>query len=164
MTSEIVMNLSPIGLPARAQELVDAGLARVKSIDWFDFVPSDYQVVYTLLAALERGRFCEWGSGIGIVTGLAEMLGYAAPVGLEIHEPLVTASNEIYARFGLKARAEVGDYFERSDVADLYFTYCWPGVVERTQERFLTIAPPGARLIVYYGPADVRWTAKLPSD
>ncbi len=163
MTTEIVMTLSPIALPARAQEFVEAGLARVKRIDWFDFVPSDYQVVYTLLSALRPGRFCEWGSGVGIVTGLAEMLGYTA-LGLEIHEPLVKASHELFSQFGLQARAEVGDYFERTDAADLYFTYCWPGVVERTQERFLTIAPPGARLIVYYGPADIRWIAKLPSD
>ena len=159
MSQEITLSLSAMPLPAPAQQLVDRGLARVKSINWFDFVPSDYQVVYTVLAALERGRFCEWGSGIGIVTGLAEMLGYSA-LGIEIHEPLVAASNELLSQFGLQARTEVGDFFERTDAADLYFTYSWPGIVERAQDRFLEIAPAGARLIVYFGPADIRWIAK----
>ncbi|MEX2139289.1 MAG: hypothetical protein WD894_08515 [Pirellulales bacterium] len=159
MANEIILTLSPITLPARAREFVDAGLARAKSIDWFDFVPSDYDVVYTLLMALARGRFCEWGSGVGIVTGLAEMLGYTAQ-GIEIHEPLVKASHDLFTQFGLQARTEVGDYFERIDSADLYFSYCWPGVVERMQDRFLEIAAPGARLIVYYGPADIRWIVK----
>jgi protein-L-isoaspartate O-methyltransferase len=159
MPQEITLTLTSLSLPARAQQFVAAGLARAKSTTWFDFVPSDYDVVYTLLSALARARFCEWGSGVGIVTGLAEMLGYTA-LGIEIHEPLVKASRDLFAEFGLQARTEVGDYFERTDLADLYFTYCWPGMVERTQGRFIEIAPEGARLIVYYGPSDVRWIAK----
>jgi hypothetical protein len=159
MSQDITLSLTSVPLPARARQFVDAGLALAKSTQWFDFVPSDYDVVYTVLSALERARFCEWGSGVGIVTGLAEMLGYKA-LGIEIHEPLVKASHELFAEFGLQSRTEVGDYFERTDLAELYFTYCWPGVVERTQDRFIEIAPQGARLIVYYGPSDIRWIAR----
>jgi hypothetical protein len=154
--TEIQLNLLPIGLPDRAERFVAAGRERGKRVDWFDFVASDYAVVYTLLAALERGRFCEWGSGMGVVTGLAEMLGYTA-VGIEFHEPLVQASRDLLREFDLHAGIEQGDYYERTDAADLYFAYCWPNRVVRTTERFHEIAPPGARLLIYYGPADIRW-------
>jgi hypothetical protein len=155
-TTEIQLNLLPIPLPERAERFVAAGMERGKSVDWFDFVASDYAVVYTVLAALQRGRFVEWGSGLGVVTGLAEMLGYVA-TGVEFHEPLAESSRELLSEFGLESQIECGDYFERSFAADLYFTYCWPNRVVRTTERFHEIAPPGSRLLIYYGPADIRW-------
>jgi len=159
-TTEIQLNLLTIPLPERAARFVTDGVERGKSVDWFDFVASDYAVVYTLLSALQRGRFCEWGSGLGVVTGLAEMLGYSA-TGVEIHEPLVQASRELLAEHGLQSSIECGDYHERADAAELYFTYCWPNRVVRTTERFHEIAPPGSRLLIYYGPADIRW---IPRD
>jgi hypothetical protein len=155
-TTEIQLNLLPIPLTERAERFIAAGLERGKTVDWFDFVASDYAVVYTLLSALQRGRFCEWGSGLGVVTGLAEMLGYSA-TGVEIHEPLVQSSRELLAEFALQSPIECGDYHERADAAELYFTYCWPNRVVRTTERFHDIAPPGSRLLIYYGPADIRW-------
>lgn len=159
MADEIVLNLSAVPLPERARRLIDAGRRRAAGIDWFDFVASDYTVVYSVLAALQRGRFCDWGSGLGVVPGLAEMLGYEA-IGIEIHDPLVSASRDLLRQFGLRSRIEAGDYYERSDPADLYFAYCWPGKVARTEQRFREVAPDGARLLVYYGPADIRWIAK----
>ena len=159
MSDEIALSLVQIAMPEAAKRLQQAAMERVKSISWFDFVPSDYEVVYTVLAALERGRFCEWGSGMGVATGLAEMLGYTA-MGIEFHEPLVAASRALLSQFQLQARIELGDYYERTDQADLYFAYCWPGKVARTQKRFFEVAPPGARLLIYYGRSDIRWIAK----
>jgi hypothetical protein len=155
-TIEIQLNLLPIPLPERVEQLIAAGLERGKSVDWFDFVASDYAVVYTLLAALQRGRFCEWGSGLGVVTAMAEMLGYTA-TGVEFHQPLAESSRELLAEFGLQARIECADYFEEPFAADLYFAYCWPNRVVRTTVRFHEVAPPGSRLLIYYGPADIRW-------
>lgn len=156
MAEELVLNLSKVEVPGEARELISAGLTRSLSIDWFDFVASDCEVVYTLLSALQRGAFCEWGSGLGIVTGLAEMLGYDAK-GIEIHEPLANASRELLHQFGLRAEIEIGDVFERHDAADLYFTYFWPGKVPEAEAHFRAIAPAGSRLLIYYGPSDIRW-------
>src|SRR6266516_4772453 len=61
------------------------------------FIPSDYQRTYAALRGLTRAElasgnlFCEWGSGLGVVTCLAAMLGYEAH-GIEIEESLVDAA------------------------------------------------------------------------
>ncbi|MEL7087584.1 MAG: hypothetical protein AAGL98_03950, partial [Planctomycetota bacterium] len=58
------------------------------------FVPADFPRVYTGLAAVyETGlvpgdRFCEWGSGFGVVAGLATQVGFEA-CGIEIERDLV---------------------------------------------------------------------------
>src|SRR4051812_17955054 len=46
------------------------------------FVPSDYAGAYVVLAAVATAnlapgpRFCEWGSGFGVIASLAAMLDY----------------------------------------------------------------------------------------
>src|SRR5947207_463559 len=58
------------------------------------FVPGDYAGAYRVLRAVAeadvaRGtRFCEWGSGFGVVTGLAAALDYEA-YGIEVEGELV---------------------------------------------------------------------------
>lgn len=140
-------------------EFIDQGLRRGRSIDCFDYVPSNYDVVYATLAALPRGRFCEWGSGMGVITGLAAMLGFDAH-GIELDARLVAASRRLLADFGLSATIEMGDYFELPPAADITFVYCWPGQVSRTEEHFLATAADGARLLVYFGPEDFRCEVK----
>lgn len=159
MTEYVMLHLADEQVPPDAERLIAEGLERVKGIDWFDFVASDYQVVYTVLAALRRGRFCEWGSGMGVVTGLAAMLGYNA-YGVELHEPLVERSKALLRDFKLPCRVELGDYLEREDQADLYFAYCWPNRVMQLEEHFHKVAPRGSRLLVYYGRNDVRCLPK----
>jgi hypothetical protein len=146
-------SFGPIAKPV--WEFIEQGLQRGKSIACFDYVPSNYDVVYAALEALPRGRFCEWGSGMGIITGLAAMLGFDAH-GIELDASLVTASRQLLADFGLSATIETGDYFELRHAADIYFVYCWPGQVWRVEEHFLATASDTARLLVYFGPEDFR--------
>ncbi len=140
-------------------EFIEEGLRRSKTIDCFDFVPSDYQVVNSVLDTMPRGRFCEWGSGIGIVTGLADMLGFDAR-GIEINEQMAVASRELLADFGLSATIETGDYFDISYDADIYFTYCWPGQMARVEQHFLSATQTHARLLICHGAQDVRCKVK----
>src|SRR4051812_41299195 len=64
------------------------------------FVPGDYVGAYRVLRALSgsglvRGnRFCEWGSGYGVVTCLAAGLDYEA-YGIEIEGELVDAARRL---------------------------------------------------------------------
>jgi hypothetical protein len=54
------------------------------------FVPSDYDLVYRTLEMVRNQtgpEFCEWGSGLGVITCLAAMLGFDA-VGIEIEPRL----------------------------------------------------------------------------
>ncbi len=156
--TEVPLAPALIELPARAQELIREGLSRARGIDCFDFVPCDYAIFYRTLAALPRGSFCEWGSGIGIATGLAELLGFRA-CGIEIHAELAAASRRLLADLGFSATIEGGDYLERSVRADVYFAYCWPGQILDLQQRFREIAPPGGRLLLAYGAAEIRCLA-----
>src|ERR1700693_1411701 len=70
------------------------------------FVPSDYPTAYGALRAVAADSvapgnlFCEWGSGFGVVTCLAAMLGFDA-CGIEIEGELVDAAQELADDFGL---------------------------------------------------------------
>ncbi len=159
MLSEIPLNTKIRAMPKSASLFVNDGLSRSKTINCFDFVPSDYKVVYAVLYSMPRERFCEWGSGIGIITGLADMLGFDA-CGIEINDQMATASRELLADFGLSATIKTGDYFEISHDADIYFAYCWPGQILRVEQNFLSIIPDQAKLLIYYSAEDVRCKVK----
>ena len=162
MLSEQTIVLSDTPLSERATAFVEAGRSRFSAVDCFDFVPSDYGQVWRVLDSLPRGRFCEWGSGHGIVTGLAEMLGFDA-CGIELDAALAAASRELLADFGLSARIETGDYFLSECRADVYFVYCWPGKTAATETRFKTISPPQARLLICHGQSDIRSKVRSPA-
>jgi len=142
-------------LSEAARNLIEQGRARFKSVDVFSFVPSNYEVFWDKLDALPRGRFCEYGSGWGIATGLAELLGFEA-LGIEIAPALVSASQKLLTEQGLRARIEQGDYLARCDVADVYFTYAWPSQMRAIEQHFADIAPPGSQLLICHGQDDIR--------
>ncbi|MFH0879651.1 MAG: class I SAM-dependent methyltransferase [Lentisphaerota bacterium] len=79
------------------------------------FVPSDFLTVFSALSAIRqkgqaRGwRFCEWGSGFGVVTGLASMLGFKA-CGIEIEPDLVDQASQLAADFGLNIEFFCGSF------------------------------------------------------
>jgi hypothetical protein len=159
MLRDLPLPLSDESMTSAAAEFVAAGRARFSTVYCFDFVPSDYDFVWRMLAALPPCRFCEWGSGFGIITGLAEMLGFEA-CGIEFDEGLATASRTLLADFHLRSPIIVGDYFTSSPQADIYFVYCWPGKIVETEEAFERQAPPGAKLLISYGLNDFRCMTK----
>ena len=142
-------------LSAAAAELIAAGRARFKSVDCFDFVPSDYELVWRILAVLPRGRFCEWGSGWGIITGLAEMLGFQA-CGIEADAVLAVASRKLLGEFGLSSPILTGDYLALPSKADVYYVYCWAGQFVATEVHFERTAPSSAKLLIACGQSDIR--------
>ena len=156
--------MTPIGggLPEPAAAFVAEALRRAEAIDCFDFVPSNHRVLHSILDALPRGRLCEWGSGIGIGVGLAEMLGFDAR-GIEIDPALSAASRELLADFGLAAVIETGSYLDSDRGADVYFAYCWPGQVLALEAHFASIAPREARLLICNGADDIRCKVR-PAD
>lgn len=152
---EIPLTPAQIELPPRGRELIRDGLARSRGIPCFDFVPSNYEVFYRVMAGLAPCSFCEWGSGMGIATSLAELLGFRAH-GIEIDQALAAASRGLLADHGFQATIETGDYLRLDYPAELYFSYCWPGEMEQMKHRFEEIAPRHARLLVGYGAEDIR--------
>ncbi len=79
------------------------------------FVPSDYVGFYSALSHVVDQRlacgnaFCEWGSGLGVSTCLASMLGFEA-AGIEIDGALVQAAEQFVADFELIADFAHGSF------------------------------------------------------
>lgn len=142
-------------LTAAALQLLSDGRSRFKTVSVFDFVPCNYELFWDMLDGQPRGTFCEYGSGFGIATGLAELLGFDA-LGIELAPDLVTASRELLAAHGLKAHIELGNYLQRRDQADIYFTYAWPSHMRLIEEHFYETAKPNSRLLYCYGQDDIR--------
>lgn len=138
-----------------ALQLLSDGRSRFKTVNVFDFVPCNYEIFWDILDAQPRGTFCEYGSGFGIATGLAELLGFDA-LGIELSPDLVAASRDLFAAQGLKARIELGDYLQRRDMADIYFTYAWPSRMRLVERHFCAIAKPHTKLLYCYGQDDIR--------
>lgn len=105
-------------LRARLAELADEGWeiwrrfdVEVRQEHWHPFVPADYeQVLQTLLRLRAPGlRFLEWGSATGVITIMADLLGYEA-YGIELDARLVGVARELAERFGSRARFAAGSF------------------------------------------------------
>lgn len=155
MLTEIPIPTRDTPIPAVVDELAAKALLRSKSIECFGFVASSHAMVYRVLDALPRGTFCEWGSGMGINTGIAALLGFEA-AGIELHPKLASASRELLAEYGLDATILTGDFLEIERPADIYYVYCWPGQMLEVEAHFVAKAPPSAKLLICHGAEDVR--------
>ena len=83
----------------------------VRQNEWHPFVPADYERVLEALLVLRAPglRFLEWGSATGVITIMADLLGYEA-YGIELDEGLVNVSIEMAARYGSGARFAAGSF------------------------------------------------------
>lgn len=79
--------------------------------DFHPFVPADYDVARNLLSSLRAPgrRFLEWGSATGIITIMADMMGFDA-CGIEIDAALVATAHEVASRHRSAARFIVGSF------------------------------------------------------
>jgi len=134
------------------------------------FVPADHQGAHEALVALrERAdNFVELGAGAGVITIVADLLGFDA-YGIEIEPWLVEAATDLAERFGSSATFVEGSFFPRGfdavglqadadfhvtydaapsawdelglelDDFDLVYAYPWPGE-EPLFERLLRAA------------------------
>lgn len=83
----------------------------VRTREFHSFIAADYDVVLTSLLA-HRGanlRFLEWGSATGVITIMADLLGYDAS-GIELDASLVTTARALAARFESGAKFVAGSF------------------------------------------------------
>lgn len=79
------------------------------------FVPCNYRKLYSVLRLIERNRltcgmkFCEWGSGIGVATMIASMVGFEAH-GIEIDAGLVEVAEGLIQEHGLAVNIVCGSF------------------------------------------------------
>ncbi|HKJ03117.1 MAG TPA: hypothetical protein VJ997_11700 [Longimicrobiales bacterium] len=74
-------------------------------------MPADYERVLEALLVLRAPglRFLEWGSATGVITIMADLLGYEA-YGIELDEELVAVSVGMAERFASRARFASGSF------------------------------------------------------
>ena len=190
----------PDALPAAPPEVARFIVHAQSQIDSFveshmaepihSFVPSDYPLVYGALRHVADKHlaagplFCEWGSGAGVVTCLAAMVGFGA-CGIEFESDLVELSIRLARHYHMKVDfyrgnlvpqggqkiAEKVDEFEwlavggpdpynqmglETDDFDVVFAYPWPGEERVIERLFERFASDGALLITYNGIEGVR--------
>lgn len=178
-------------------ERVEAGLpepfgtlARLGDEGWRDFrasagsvfhrlIPADVHEAYAALSGLAgtAGSFLELGSGLGVITIMADLLGFEA-YGIEIEPELVTLSEDLATGLSSSAtfvegsfvppdyRDEVtlldGDFLTITEGADAYadlgleladfdlvYAYPWPGEESWMDELVARYAGPRTRLLTY---------------
>lgn len=171
-------------------ELEEASRAAIPA-----FVPSEFGVVYRALEAISSQqlaagrRFIEWGSGVGVVTCLASLVGFDA-VGIEIEPSLVALARELatdrsidvefscgsFVPDGVEPSVDLsGDVYWLSttgpagydelgleiDDFDLVFAYPWPGEEQVIFDLFRDTSAMGALLLTYHGMEGVRLQRKV---
>lgn len=84
----------------------------VREREFHPFVASEYEMVCDALVAYRAPglRFLELGSASGVITILADLLGYDAS-GIELDHSLVVAARALAARFDSQARFVSGSFF-----------------------------------------------------
>lgn len=147
-------------IPDDVLRFAEKGLSIGKKIDCFDFVPSDPGHVWRMFSSLPVGHICEWGSGIGVATGIARMLGHQA-TGIELNQELAASSRILLQEFDLDCRIYHGSYFDLEINADYYFVYCWPGKMNQVQDHFAASTPANAKLLICHGAEDIRCKVKV---
>lgn len=83
----------------------------VRARRWHSFVPAEYgRVLDALLPLRAPGRrFLEWGSAAGVITIMADLLGFDA-CGIELDASLVRMAEDLARRYGSGARFVAGSF------------------------------------------------------
>jgi hypothetical protein len=171
---------------ARPLEAVIAEVRRRQATfadqDLGDYVGSELPAVHRVLSRIRRTGlakgpiFCEWGSGLGGVCGVAALNGFSA-VGIEIQGRLVAAArllaNELSlpitfaegtfllpgdedltagtSRTGLLFETTAWDELELvPEDCDVVFAYPWPGEESCVDQVFARHASPDALLVTFH--------------
>ncbi len=180
-----------------ADARIDAFFKRHSRAQRMGFFPSDYPLIYGALVALrehdpEPGRFCEWGSGFGVVAGLGSLLGYES-YGIEIDPRLIGVSREFLRSHRLDVEILEGSFipdeylrtetFSDRDTAtiitgpgaidevdmpiddfDLIFAFPWPTEDVMYRDLFARFGADGAIFMTYHAVEEVRAYRKVSAN
>jgi len=151
----------------------------VRDRGWHPFVAADYESVLEALLA-QRGpglRFLEWGSATGVITIMADLLGYEA-YGIELDESLVDTARALALKFDSNARFAAGSFLPEGyewkprtgdgrlgtigqgrsgylelrrplDDFDVVFGYPWQGEEAMMHDLMRCYGARGARLLIH---------------
>jgi len=85
--------------------------AEVRQKCWHPFVAADYDAVRATLVSMRKPgrRFLEWGSATGVITIMADLLGFDS-CGIELDSSLVDVARELASRWHSNARFATGSF------------------------------------------------------
>jgi predicted O-methyltransferase YrrM len=187
---EIPLELNTFELPRQIADFINDAEGRIETFQQgkrriAGLASANFHVAYRVLRELTRSlppsenRFCEWGSGFGVVTCLARMLDFRA-CGIEIEPDLVAAARQLAADYDLDVAYHEGSYkppgtyqeavdettmhlelgFRPMDF-DVIFVYPWPAEENVVLELVDKFATEGTLLITYHGGGRVRLRRKV---
>lgn len=175
------------------REMWDRFEVEVRQKKWHPFIPGNYERILEALlaqtpvrpgASLAPRRFLEWGSATGVVTIMADLLGFEA-CGIELDADLVRVARGLAERHGSGARFSAGSFlpegyrwtpldgdgrsgtlgdgpsaypdlgYELADF-DLVYGYPWDGERALMRDLMQRSGSPGATLLVHTGTHDIR--------
>jgi hypothetical protein len=176
-------------------ELCDEGWSRWERFDgdvrrhrFHPFVAADYEAVLDALVPLARPgrRFLEWGSATGVITIMADLLGYSA-YGVELDEGLVREARELARIRGSGATFCAGSFLPTGyrrpprtdgepdtigegpsgylelgiplDEFDVVFGYPWPGEELVMIDLMQQYGSKDALLLLYHGNGVAKYRA-----
>ena len=135
------------------------------------FEPADGMISWNLLNSVARQLFpdrqpvfCEWGSGLGLVSLMASSMGMSA-TGIEIEEELVDLSRDLAVQHAIPASFIHGSIYPDQQQAsalidyaevDLFFAYPWPAQITGMTALFEQVATAGAIYLSYHGGQNFR--------
>jgi hypothetical protein len=157
----------------------------VRREKWHPFVAADYdRVLEALLPLRQPGRrFLEWGSATGVVTIIADLLGFES-YGIELDSWLVGIARELAIKYGSNAQFAEGSFLPTGyewhprngdgrlgtigegasgypqlghplEDFDVVYAYPWGGEEPMMLDLFKQYGRRGARLLLH-GDRDVR--------
>lgn len=146
-------------LRARITALMDDGRALWDRFDidvrqhaWHPFVATDYDVLLRALLAVRAPglRFLEWGSGMGVVTIMADLLGFEA-YGIELDGALVETARELATKYDSRATFAAGSFLPtgyqyRSETGDRR-----TGTIGQGESGYLLLRRPLEDFDLVYG-------------
>jgi hypothetical protein len=157
----------------------------VRREKWHPFVAADYdRVLEALLPLRQPGRrFLEWGSATGVVTIIADLLGFES-YGIELDSRLVGIARDLAIKYGSNAQFAEGSFLPTGyewhprngdgrlgtigegasgypqlghplEDFDVVYAYPWGGEEPMMLDLFKQYGRRGARLLLH-GDRDVR--------
>lgn len=151
----------------------------VRQHHFHPFVPADYDAVLQQLLSLRAPglRFLEWGSATGVITIMADLLGFEA-YGIEIDAELVSVARTLAHKHGSHAQFAAGSFLPAGyewksssgdrrlgtigegrsgylelghplEDFDIVYAYAWSGEEPVMQDVMRRYAGDGARLVLH---------------
>lgn len=151
----------------------------VRATGFHPFVAADYEAVREALLDVRAPgrRFLEWGAATGVITIMADLMGFEA-CGIELDPSLVTTARALAARHGSGARFVAGSFLPTGyrwrspdgdartgtigegdsgylalgralDEFDVVFGYPWGGEAPVMRDVFRQYGRPGALLLLH---------------